>query len=170
MGLEDWSAAQLYLMAGAGPEIRSSCVVAPKLPEGAYDGVQCQAPRYTIGYYAFDDRDEMRAVYFDRLAEHGVLPDSGEQCFGDAPGEGIDTPGNEGFELHVGCYVDETGMANARMIFGSENTGESVYVGVVGEDGSIAHLFDALFPDWEPGMTGCGWCAGQIWSPPGEWH
>jgi hypothetical protein len=170
MSLEDWSAAQLFLMAGALPELRPSCVVAPRLPEDAYDGVQCEGPGYTIGYYAFDERDEMREVYFDRLAEHGVAPDAGELCFDGKPGEGVDTPGNEGFELHIGCYVDESGLANARMIFASDAWGQSVYVGATGDDGSIERLFAALFPNYEPGSTGCGWCAGQIWSAPGESH
>lgn len=170
IGLEDWTAAQLFLLAGAEPNIRPTCGKAPRLPDGAYDGIQCEPDGFSIGYYAFDERDVMRKLYFDRLAEYGVEPDSGEGCFDGKPGESVDTPGNEGFELHVGCYVDETGLANARMIFASETWGQSVYVGVVGNDGSIDNLFAALFPDYEPGSTGCGWCAGQIWSAPGEFH
>lgn len=105
----------------------------------------------------------MREVYFARLAEYGVEEGTGDLCFGDEPGEGVDTPGNETFELRIGCYVDETGAANARMIFPSEVDGQNVYVGVVGADGGIQRLMEWLFPDHEPGATGCGWCIGGIW-------
>ena len=104
------------------------------MPDRAYDGVQCEVSGIgTVGFYAFDDREDMRTVYFDRLAEYGVKPDTGEGCFDGLPGESVDTPGNEGFELRVGCYVDGEGLANARMVFADEDPGESVYVGAWSE-------------------------------------
>ena len=173
MGLAEWTGAELFLLGGLEPKARLKCTKAPKLPEGAYDGIQCHpggAIIDSIGFYAFDDRDDMRKLYFARLAEYGVKPDSGEGCLDGMPGESVDTPGNEGYELRVGCYVDESGLANARMLFPSDY-GQSVYIGVVGKDLSIGKLFfEGLFPDFEPGTTGCGWCAGSIWSAPGEYH
>jgi hypothetical protein len=170
MGLEDWTAAELFLLAGAQPKVRPTCGKAPKLPDGAYDGIQCHPGGAidSIGFYAFDDRAVMRKLYFQRLAEYKVKPDSGEMCLDGKPGEGVDTPGDEGFELHLGCYVDEAGRANARLLFANAEVGQSVYVGVVGKNGSIGDLFSALFPDYDPYGTGCGWCAGDLWILPGE--
>lgn len=168
MGLQAWSATELFLLAGAEPSLRPTCGKAPKLPEGAYDGIQCHpAGISSVGFYAFDNREDARKVYFDRLAEYKVKPDSGD---GGCPGEGVDTPGNEGYELHFGCYIDEDGLANARMLFPGEATGQSVYVGVVGKNGNMSELTRWLFPDYEPGATGCGWCIGSFWSAPGEYH
>ena len=161
------SATELFLLAGAEPSLRPTCGKAPKLPEGAYDGIQCHpAGISSVGFYAFDQREDARKLYFDRLAEYKVKPDSGIGC----PGEGVDTPGNDGYELRFGCYVDENGLANARMLFPGEASGQSVYVGAVGKNGNTNDLTKWLFPDYEPGATGCGWCIGSFWSAPGEYH
>lgn len=165
--LQDWTATELFLLAGAEPSLRPTCGKAPKLPEGAYDGIQCHpAGISSVGFYAFDQREDARKLYFDRLAEYKVKPDSGIGC----PGEGVDTPGNDGYELRFGCYVDENGLANARMLFPGEASGQSVYVGAVGKNGNTNDLTKWLFPDYEPGATGCGWCIGSFWSAPGEYH
>ena len=158
---------ELFLLAGAESSLRPTCGKAPKLPEGAYDGIQCHpAGISSVGFYAFDQREDARKLYFDRLAEYKVKPDSGIGC----PGEGVDTPGNDGYELRFGCYVDENGLANARMLFPGEASGQSVYVGAVGKNGNTNDLTKWLFPDYEPGATGCGWCIGSFWSAPGEYH
>jgi hypothetical protein len=168
MGLADWTATELFLLAGANPALRPTCGKAPKLPDGAYDGIQCHpAGISSIGLYAFDSREEARKLYFDRLAEYKVKPDSGD---GGCPGENVDTPGNEGYELRIGCYVDEDGLANARMLFPGEAPGQSVYIGVVGKTDDYGDLITWLFPDYQPGATGCGWCIGGFWSAPGEYH
>ena len=171
IGLQDWTAAELYLLAGAQPKVRPTCSKAPKLPEGGYDGIQCHpAGIGTIGFYAFDDRAEMRKVYFARLAEYKVKPDSGRVCLDGKPGEGVDTPGNEGFEWRIGCYVDENGLANARLLLPSGTSGQNVYVGVVGKVPSIGSLFAALFPGHDPAAAGCAWCAEEVWTAPAESH
>ena len=170
-GLGDWTAAELFLLAGVDKKIRTTCAKAPKLPDGAYDGIQCMpAGIASIGFYAFDDRNVMRKLYFARLAEYKVKPDTGNLCMDGKPGEGIDTPGNQGYEARVGCYIDETGAANARLLLPADTAGQSVYVGVVGKNARISDLFSWLFPDYQPGATGCGWCIDSAWSMPGQFH
>ena len=140
-GLEDLTGAQLFLLSGVDGESRSTCTPAPELPPRATAGIQCDRAGVTaIGFYLFDDADTMRESYFARLAEFGVEPNSGEVCRDGAPGEGIDTPGNEGFEFRVGCYVDADGIAQVRAALPAVAESRSVYVGIAGTDGSIADL------------------------------
>ena len=86
----------------------------------------------------------MRAAYFGRLAEFGVEENS-RGCGEGSPGEGVDTPGLEGFELRLGCYVDADGVAQVRMAFPSVADSRSVYVGAASEDASIEDLLLTLF-------------------------
>jgi hypothetical protein len=178
LSLADWAGSELYLLAGVQPEIRPTCDHAPQLPEGAFAGIQCTpASIGTIGYYLFESVRPMERAYFGRMDEHGVTLDSGPlECVGNKPGEGGDSPGYDGFIDRIGCYVDDDGLANARMMlpravpaqwqdnyFGAEVAGQHVYVGVVGTGSSIRVLFGSLFPDYEPGSTGCNLCIRQIW-------
>jgi len=163
-GLEDWTGAQLFLLSGVEPVTRSTCAPAPELPPEATAGIQCDRTGATaIGFYLFDDADTMRESYFARLAEFGVEPNSGEVCRDGAPGEGIDTPGNEGFEFRVGCYVDADGIAQVRAALPAVAESRSVYVGIAGTDGSIADLLLELFGPRE-GVVGCNFCVGSLWS------
>ena len=103
--LQDWTATELFLLAGAEPSLRPTCGKAPKLPEGAYDGIQCHpAGISSVGFYAFDQREDARKLYFDRLAEYKVKPDSGIGC----PGEGVDTPGNDGYDCALAAMSTRT--------------------------------------------------------------
>ena len=104
----------------------------------------------------------MRAAYFGRLAEFGVEENS-RGCGEGSPGEGVDTPGLEGFELRLGCYVDADGVAQVRMAFPSVADSRSVYVGAASEDASIEDLLLTLFGPRE-GVIGCGFCISQVWS------
>jgi hypothetical protein len=170
-GLDDWTGGQLFLLSGVDRAIRSTCGPAPDLPPEATAGIQCRPAGATavatgvtaIGFYLFEDADTMREAYFARLAEFGVEPNSGSVCRDGAPGEGADTPGIEGFELRVGCYVDADGIAQVRAALPAVADTRSVYIGVAGTNDSIADLLLELFGPRE-GVIGCNFCVGSLWS------
>jgi hypothetical protein len=163
-GLDDWTGGQLFLLSGVDRATRSTCVPAPELPPEATAGIQCRPPGVTaIGFYLFEDAETMRETYFARLAEFGVEPSSGSVCRDGSPGEGIDTPGNEGFEFRVGCYVDADGIAQVRAALPAVAEFRSVYIGVAGTSDSIADLLLELFGPRE-GVIGCNFCVGSLWS------
>lgn len=164
-GLDAWSKGELFLLAGLEKDLRPVCGKTSKLPESALDGIECKPHGVaSMGIYRFGTRTEARELYFARLAEYKVKPETGDVCHDGQPGEGIDTPGFPGYELRVGCYVDETGAANVRMLFPAETRGQNVYIGVVGNNSSIKDLFGWLFPDFQPGLAGCSWCISKIWA------
>jgi hypothetical protein len=138
------------------------------LPQGSIDGIDCKPDGIeTMGAYGFATRDDMQRRYFARLAEHDVTADSGNGCEDGRPGEIADSPDFGWGPNRIGCYVDESGHANVRMTFPSESGGQSVYIGVVGRNGSIADLMRWLFPGYAPGTYDCTWCTDSIWSMPG---
>ena len=163
-GLESWTGGELFLLSGVDRAIRSTCGPAPDLPPEATAGIQCRRPGVTaIGFYLFEDAVTMREAYFGRLAEFGVEPNSGSVCRDGSPGEGTDTPGIEGFELRVGCYVDADGIAQVRAALPAVAEFQSVYIGVAGTNDSIADLLLELFGPRE-GVIGCNFCVGSLWS------
>jgi hypothetical protein len=162
-GLEDWTGGQLFLLSGVARATRPTCGPAPELPPEATAGIQCRLPGITaIGFYLYEDADTMREAYFARLAEFGVEPDSGQVCRDGSPGEGADTPGLEGFEHRIGCYVDADGIAQVRAAMPAVAASRSVYIGVAGTDGSIADLLVELFGSRE-GIIGCNFCVSSLW-------
>ena len=163
-GLDDWTAAQLFLLSGVSRPIRSTCEAALDLPPEATAGIQCRPAGITaIGFYLFESAEAMRETYFARLAEFGVERESGDVCRDGEPGEGIDMPGNEGFEYRIGCYVDGDGIAQVRAALPAVAEFHSVYIGAAGVDGSISDLLLTLFGPRE-GVVGCNFCAGWLWS------
>jgi hypothetical protein len=136
----------------------------PGAAAGSDAGIQCERAGVTaIGFYLFEDGETMRDAYFARLAEFGVEENSGQVCRDGSPGEGTDTPGLEGFEYRVGCYVDADGIAQVRAALPAVAGSWSVYIGVAGTDGSIADLLLELFGSRE-GVVGCNYCVGSLWS------
>ncbi len=162
-GLEDWTGGQLFLLSGVERPTRATCGPAPELPPEASAGIQCRPAGVTaIGFYLFEDPDSMREAYFARLAEFGVERESGQVCRDGSPGEGADTPGIEGFEYRIGCYVDADGIAQVRAALPAVAGSRSVYIGVAGADGSIADLLLQLFGSRE-GIIGCNFCVSSLW-------
>lgn len=162
-GPQDWTGGELFLLSGVDRATRSTCGSAPELPPEASAGIQCRPAGVTaIGFYLFDDAEAMRETYFARLAEFGVEPDSGQVCRDGSPGEGADTPGLEGFEYRIGCYVDADGIAQVRAALPAVAGSRSVYIGVAGTDDSIADLLLELFGPRE-GVIGCNFCVGSLW-------
>jgi hypothetical protein len=161
--LEAWTGGQLLLLSGIERATRPTCVPAPELPPTATAGIQCRPPGVTaIGFYLFEDADTMREAYFARLAEFGVEPNSGQVCRDGSPGEGADTPGIEGFEYRIGCYVDADGIAQVRAALPAVADTRSVYIGIAGTDGSIEDLLLDLFGPRE-GVIGCNFCVSSLW-------
>ena len=59
----------------------------------------------------------------------------------------------------------KNGFANVRVVFPNfyDVNQLSVYVGVVRVDGNIARLLKRLFPTYDQGGAGCGWCVCTLW-------
>ena len=166
-GLVDLTGPELFLASGIATEFRRSCSRATDLPDEAVAGLQCHpesAGIEAIGFYLFDRREPMADWYFARLAEFGVEPSSGSTCVDGLPGEGTDTPGIEGYEFRIGCYVDTSGAANVRMALPAVAEDLSVYVGAAGRTESIEELLATLFPNRVPGMVGSTFGVGFVWS------
>ena len=162
--LEPWTGAQLFLLSGVDPVIRGSCEEAPDLPPGAVSGVECYPEGVTaVGYYLFDDREMLRSAYFARLSEHGVEEGSGYGCRDGEPGEIGDTPGIEGFEYRIGCYLDDAGTAQVRMILPEVAFGHHVYIGVAGQSGDIVDALSGVGLAFIPERIGCNFCVGSVW-------
>ena len=169
LGLDEWTSTQLFLLAGLEPKFRVTCAPTSVLPKGASDGIDCKPEGIeTMGVYAFTERGRMQRLYLSRLGEYNVKADSGDGCQDGRPGEVADSPDFGWGPDRIGCYVDESGDANVRMIFPSRTDDLSVYIGVVGRTGNIDDLMRRLFPDYAPGSLGCTWCTSNIWSLPGE--
>ena len=123
------------------------------LPPAATAGIDC-APDTDlvarVGAYQFPTDRDAAKVYFDRLAEHGVLPLSGD-CAAGQPGDGPWTPGDGVVqpddpaaivvrgELYVthraGCFLNENGIANYRV-----TCGRGISIGILGANGNLAAL------------------------------
>jgi hypothetical protein len=168
-GLDDWSHTQLFLLAGLEPKFRATCAPGSVLPKGSSDGIDCKPEGIeALRVYAFDDRADMQRLYFTRLGENSVKADTRDGCQDGRPGEIADSPDFGWGPNRIGCYLDESGDANVRMIFPTRNYGQSVYIGVVGRNGNIDDLMRWLFPNFVAGAIDCTWCIDSLWSMPGE--
>jgi hypothetical protein len=151
-----FTAAEKALLAQIRPDARKDC--APRrsnLPKKAIAGVECRpskGPAARVGFYAFPSDRLAAQTYFDRLAEHGVKPLTGD-CHHGAPGDLAWTPGDgerelegdpdsgiviDGYAYVVyrdGCFVDDEGTANIRVTCGG-----GVYVGVLGRTADLRAL------------------------------
>jgi hypothetical protein len=123
------------------------------LPPAATAGIEC-APDTDlvarVGAYQFPTDRDAAKVYFDRLAEYGVLPLSGD-CAAGQPGDSAWTPGDGVLqpddpaaivvrgELYVthraGCFPNENGIANYRV-----TCGRGISIGILGANGNLAAL------------------------------
>ncbi len=142
---------EAYLLAVIRTDARVAC--APRrvdLPPRAIAGVECSpntADVARVAAYRFRTDLDAAATYFERLAEHGVLPLSGncqEGRGGDdawTPGDGEDYPGlieiagKRFVTARYGCFINEDGIANYRTTCGG-----GTYIGILGRNGDIAAL------------------------------
>jgi hypothetical protein len=111
------------------------------LPPNALAGIECtlnSGPVKLVGYYLFDSKTAMDAAYFNRLAEYGVAPGSG-QCSQGVAGDGQWAYAGDFYaEGRLGCFVNENGNANLRWTHDEF----SIYAGIVGRGYDIARAYD----------------------------
>jgi len=111
--------------------------VREELPDRAIAGIECGADDPAvdrIGFYRFENDDDMLDVYFARMIAEGVAPNSGT-C-GDGEGEGPYWPGGDEVPAREGCFLNDFGYANYRATL----PGEHVYIGVLGRTNDMAAL------------------------------
>ncbi|HEX5014622.1 MAG TPA: hypothetical protein VFV72_10755 [Candidatus Limnocylindrales bacterium] len=157
------SAAPASLPAGFSPEqgrllasIREDARVgcAPRtenLPDKATAGVECTVGSELVdrvGVYAFATPADALAAYIARMASYGVALRSGD-CLAGTAGDGAWTPGDgptEGGDQpnRTGCFIDENGHANIRVLCSLEVGGQEIgrYIGVLGASTQIRPLLD----------------------------
>jgi hypothetical protein len=109
------------------------------LPKTALAGVECLGADpivARIGYYLFDNDEEMLDHYYARMKAEGVTIDEGT-CF-DGEGEGAYIPGPEEVASRQGCFITAQGVANYRLTI----PGAHVYIGIVGHNVDTIELED----------------------------
>ena len=149
-----WTAAEHQLLAGIRADVLASGCrpVREELPAGATAGVGCDIGSELVegvGFYQFADLEALMAAYQARLAQYGVVlmpddfrfPGPGEpflDCWRGYASESFFYPDGSvaGGRNREGCFVNEYGFANLRMVWGRS----LVYIGVLGNNGDIAAL------------------------------
>jgi hypothetical protein len=134
----DKTDAEAALFSGLSKDASYDC--APRranLPAGATGGVECTLAAATairVGIYGFPDAQTAEATYRTRLASYGVKVGSGDCAAGKA-GDAVWKDGQGRSVGRIGCFLDENGTANLRVICGA------TYVGVLGRDGNLAGIY-----------------------------
>ena len=150
----DKTDAEAALFGGLGRDVSFDC--APRrtnLPPGAIAGVDCDVNAATairVGIYGFPDAGAAEAAYIARLASDGVKPGSGDCAAGKA-GDAIWKDGEGRAVGRIGCFLDENGTANLRVVCGS------TYVGVLGRNGDLKRIYPWVWmfgdPATDPGAS-----------------
>jgi hypothetical protein len=111
------------------------------LPPGATAGIECQVGTNVVdrvGAYQFPNDDVALDAYVQRLEANGVLIRTAG-CEDGKPGDQAWTPGDDDgrplVPFRYGCFVDEDGMANERVLCGGGR-----YIGIVGASADIRAL------------------------------
>jgi len=157
-----------YLLSGFRHDIApSGCLTAPKrLPSGAVAGIECRlssSPAAQVGAYLFRDADSLDAAYLSKLAEYGAVKSGVQPSTDRGCAEGVASDrryllsATGGLPGRVGCFVNGAGYANIRVIWPES----LVYVGVLGNDGDIAHLYEWTWQGSSPSDPGLA-----AWQPP----
>ena len=113
-----------------------------RAPKDAVAGIECLGKDWfvaRVGYYLFENDEEMLEHYFARMQAEGVTPDEGS-CF-DGEGEGAYIPGDEEVASRQGCFITAEGVANYRLTL----PGAHVYIGIVGHNIDTVELQDFAF-------------------------
>jgi hypothetical protein len=112
------------------------------LPKTAVAGIEClgESPYIArVGFYLFENDQEMFEHYMERMAAEGVEFDSGS-CF-DGEGDYQYIPGPDEIMSRNGCFITAQGVANYRLLL----PGAHVYVGIVGHNIDPVELEDFAF-------------------------
>jgi hypothetical protein len=143
----DKTDAEAALYGGVGKDVGFDC--APRranLPPGAVAGVDCTVNAATavrVGIYGFPDAEAALTTYYARLASDGVKPGTGDCAAGKA-GDAIWKDGEGRAVGRIGCFLDENGTANLRVVCGS------TYVGVLGRNGDLKRMYPWVWTFGDP--------------------
>jgi hypothetical protein len=136
-----FSRAERYLIDGIMRGESDCSPVRSGLPGRAIAGIDCDligSPVARIGYYLFENDDDMLDVYMARMSVENIVIDSGA-C---APGEGesayIPYAENETAPDRHACFVNDEGYGNYRATL----SGSHVYVGLLGRTADMRSLED----------------------------
>ncbi|HEV8280648.1 MAG TPA: hypothetical protein VGQ02_02210 [Candidatus Limnocylindrales bacterium] len=139
--LDDFTAGERYLFDGV---FRGASQCAPaggsdEMPRDAIAGIECssEAPAVSrIGFYLFENDEDMLDAYVFRMTAEGVALDSGS-C-SDGEGESAYTPGDGTIPYRNGCFIDGEGAA----IFGATLPGSHVSIQIRGRSADGVALED----------------------------
>ena len=138
----EFTEGEIFLADGILRGVMDCEPVRAKLPKDAVAGIECLGKDSfvaRVGYYLFENDEEMLDHYFARLASEGVERDMGD-CYNNE-GEGPYVPGEEEVASRYGCFITAEGVANYRMTL----PGAHVYIGIVGRAGDPVELVDFAF-------------------------
>jgi len=133
---------EMYLVEGIERGVSDCEPVRDKLPKDAVAGIECLGKDWfvaRVGYYLFENDEQMLDHYFARMEAEGVTRDTGS-CF-DGEGEGAYIPGPEEVASRQGCFITAEGVANYRLTL----PGAHVYIGIVGHNIDTVELQDFAF-------------------------
>jgi hypothetical protein len=121
------------------------------LPENAVLGIECDGTDPAVdrvGFYQFENDQDMIDAYKARMEAEGVALDSGTCQEGES--EHAYFPGEEEILARAGCFVNDEGFANYRYTI----AGDHVYVGILGNSADMTALetFAWLGSEDIPGM------------------
>jgi len=107
------------------------------LPDKATLGIECDGTDPAVdrvGFYQFENEQDMIAAYLARMNAEGVEPDSGSCAEGEA--EHAYFPGEDEILARAGCFLNDEGFANYRYTIPYK----SVYVGILGNSADMLAL------------------------------
>jgi hypothetical protein len=139
----EFTPGEIYLADGIVRDL-SDCepVRGELLPTTAVAGIECLAENpyiARVGFYLFENDEEMFDHYVARMQAEGVTLDQGS-CF-DGEGDYQYIPGPEEVMSRNGCFITDEGVANYRLLL----PGAHVYVGIVGHNIDPVELEDFAF-------------------------
>ena len=110
-----------------------------ELPDHAVLGIDCDATALAVarvGFYQFENDQDMIETYRARMAAEGVEPEVGT-CF-DGEADRAYIPGEDERDVlsRAGCFVNDEGFANYRYTI----PGDHVYVGILGNSADMRAL------------------------------
>lgn len=149
---------ELELLFRVRADLQARCEpLRSNLPRGALAAVECHPDTPlidSVGYYQYSSGVDAAAVYLERMAENEISPVSGD-CHAGRGGDHAWTPGDNAYREptegmiefggHVlvtarfGCFVNDLGFANVRVVCGS------LLVGLLGNDRDLASLTDVAW-------------------------
>ena len=130
---------EMYLVDGIQRGVSDCEPVRDELPKDAVAGIECLGNDWfvaRVGYYLFENDEEMLDHYVTRMQAEGVTLNEGS-CF-DGEGEGAYIPGDEEVTSRQGCFITAQGVANYRVTL----PGAHVYIGIVGHNIETVELED----------------------------